>query len=65
VKDSVETLAIMFRQCGVLAEADIDREDVALSEDIRKDECALYQQPAVLMNSAECVRQCKEYQQHL
>jgi hypothetical protein len=69
MKNSVETLANKFRQRGVLTEADMDEEGIVVrSEDTRntrKDERVLYQQRAALMNSAECVRQYKEYQRRL
>ena len=66
---SVETLANIFRERGVLTEADMDEFNIIdMSEDTRrtpKDERVLHQQRAVLMNSAECTRQYKEYQMRL
>jgi hypothetical protein len=67
--DSVETLASIFRECGVLTGADMDDANIVdMTEDsrkTRKDERVLYPQRAVLMNSVECVHEYKEYQQRL
>eukprot|EP01033_Poteriospumella_lacustris_P010239 gene10239-7282_t len=69
MKDNVENLANVFRERGVLTEADMDEFNIIdMSEDTRrtpKDERVLHQQRAVLMNSAECTRQYKEYQMRL
>lgn len=69
MKDSVDAMADIFRERGVITEAEMD--DLGIpdySEDRRKtpkDERNLSQQRAVVMNSTECVRQYKEYQQRL
>lgn len=69
MQDKVETLARIFRERGVLTEADMDEHGIVdLSEDTRKtpkDQRVLHQQRAVLMNSEECILQYREYQSRL
>lgn len=69
MKNSVDQLANIFRTRGILTEADMDALLIIdQSEDSRKtpkDERVLHQQRAVLMNSAECIRQYKEYHERL
>jgi hypothetical protein len=69
MRDKVETLAGIFRERGVLTEADMDEHGIVdLTDDTRKtpkDQRVLHQQRAVLMNSEECIRQFKEYQARL
>ncbi len=69
MQDKVGTLADIFRQRGVLTEADMDENGIVdLTEDSRKtpkDLRVLHQQRAVLMNSEECILQFKDQQSNL
>ena len=69
MQDKVGTLADIFRERGVLTEADMDEHEIIdLTEDSRKtpkDQRVLHQQRAVLMNSEECILQFKDQQSNL